>query len=338
MSTALAIKQLVDRQDLSSLVMASAVREIMSGGSSPAQIAAFLTALRMKGESVVEIAAAAQVMRELADPVRVRGEVLDIVGTGGDGVNSFNVSTAASLVCAAAGVAVAKHGNRSVSSQSGSADVLEAAGAYLELSCEQVASCLERCSFGFMFAPRHHSAMRHAAPIRRELGIRTVFNLLGPLTNPAGATRNVIGVYDRRWLRPLAEVLLALGSTRALVVHSLDGMDELSIAAPTLACELRDGKIREFTVEPQSLGMTAAPLAALKVGNAGESLAVLRSVLSGTPGAAMEMVALNAGAGLYIAGRVEHLAGGIALAREILQAGQGLHCLEKYVALTQEFR
>lgn len=318
--------------------MSGAVREIMSGGSSPAQIAAFLTALRMKGESVVEIAAAAQVMRELADPVRVNGEVLDIVGTGGDGVNSFNVSTAASLVCAAAGVPVAKHGNRSVSSQSGSADVLEAAGAYLELNSDQVAICLERCSFGFMFAPRHHSAMRHAAPIRRELGIRTVFNLLGPLTNPAGATRNVIGVYDRRWLRPLAEVLQALGSTRALVVHSLDGMDELSIAAPTLACELRDGKIREFTVEPQSLGMAASPLAALKVGNAGESLAVLRSVLSGLPGAALEMVALNAGAGLYIAGRVEHLAGGIALARQILHAGQGLQCLEKYVALTQEFR
>ncbi len=338
----LALKKLVDRQDLSEMDMRAAVGEIMRGDSTPARTAAFLVALRMKGETATEIAAAASVMRELAEavPMPIESEVLDIVGTGGDGVSSFNVSTAASFVCAAAGVKVAKHGNRSVSSNSGSADVLEAAGAKLDLSPSQIARCIDEVNFGFMFAPQHHAAMKHASPIRRELGIRTVFNLLGPLTNPAAARYNVVGVYDRRWLRPMADVLRMLGSKRALVVHSADGMDELSISAPSFACELNEGTLREFTIEPQALGMHAYPMALLKVANAGESLSLVRHVLAGhnagQAAAATEIVTLNAAAGLYIAGACGNLGSGVAKAREILASGAALSCLERYVALTKQ--
>ena len=337
----LALKKLVDRQDLTEVEMRAAVGEIMHGDSTPARTAAFLVALRMKGETATEIAAAASVMRELAEsvPMPFESEVLDIVGTGGDGVSSFNVSTAASFVCAAAGVKVAKHGNRSVSSNSGSADVLEAAGAKLDLSPDQIARCIAEVNFGFMFAPQHHAAMKHASPIRRELGIRTVFNLLGPLTNPAAARYNVVGVYDRRWLRPMAEVLKMLGSKRALVVHSADGMDELSISAPSFACELNEGSLREFTIEPQALGMHAYPMALLKVANSGESLSLVRHVLAGhsvgQAAAATEIVTLNAAAGLYIAGACANLGAGVAKAREILASGAALTCLERYVALTR---
>ncbi len=348
----LALKKLVDRNDLGEADMRAAVGEIMRGESTPARTAAFLVALRMKGETAIEIAAAASVMRELAEavPMPMGDEVspegdteiqlLDIVGTGGDGVSSFNVSTAASFVCAAAGVKVAKHGNRSVSSNSGSADVLEAAGAKLDLSPEQISRCISEVNFGFMFAPQHHAAMKHASPIRRELGIRTVFNLLGPLTNPAAARFNVVGVYDRRWLRPMAEVLKMLGSKRALVVHSADGMDELSISAPSFACELNENTLREFTIEPQALGMHAYPMALLKVANAGESLNLVRHVLSGhsagQAAAATEIVTLNAAAGLYIAGACANLGTGVAKAREILASGAALTCLERYVALTRQ--
>jgi anthranilate phosphoribosyltransferase len=338
----LAIKKLVDRKDLNEHEMKAAVFEMMRGESSPTRVAAFLIALRMKGETATEIAAAANVMRELADSVHAPNDddVLDIVGTGGDGISSFNVSTAASFVCAAAGVRVAKHGNRSVSSNSGSADVLEAAGAKLDLNPEQVEKVMAQSNFGFMFAPSHHAAMKHASPVRRELGVRTVFNLLGPLTNPAAAKLNVVGVYDRRWLRPMAEVLRMLGSKRALVVHSADGMDELSISAPSFACELHQGELREFTIEPQALGIHAYPMALLKVANAGESLALVRLVLSGEASnqshAPAEIVTLNAGAGLYIAGHCPNLGAGVAKAREILASGAALRCLERYVALTQQ--
>jgi anthranilate phosphoribosyltransferase len=337
----LALKKLVDRKDLNEQDMRAAVGEIMRGESTPARTAAFLVALRMKGETATEIAAAASVMRELAESVHAphEGEVLDIVGTGGDGVSSFNVSTAASFVCAAAGVRVAKHGNRSVSSNSGSADLLEAAGAKLDLTPEQVEKVMSESNFGFMFAPSHHAAMKHASPIRRELGIRTVFNLLGPLTNPAAARYNVVGVYDRRWLRPMAEVLKMLGSKRALVVHSADGMDELSISAPSFACELNEASLREFTIEPQALGIQAYPMALLKVANAGESLALVRLVLAGQragqASAATEIVTLNAAAGLYIAGACGNLGAGVAKAREILASGAALECLERYAELTQ---
>jgi anthranilate phosphoribosyltransferase len=338
-----AIKRLVDRFDLSDNEMRAAVGEIMSGQSSDAKTAAFLVALRMKGETATEIAAAASVMRELASVVTlpVSSDVLDIVGTGGDGVSSFNVSTAASFVCAAAGAKVAKHGNRSVSSNSGSADVLEAAGARLDLSPAAIVRCIEETNFGFMFAPVHHAAMKHASPIRRELGVRTVFNLLGPLTNPAAARFNVVGVYDRRWLRPMAEVLMRLGSKRALVVHSADGMDELSISAPSFACEVHDQQLREFTIEPQALGIQAYPQAQLKVANAGESLALVREVLAGEtidnhPNiAAREIVVLNAAAGLYVSGIAANLGEGIAKARAQLANGSALRCLERYVAATQ---
>jgi anthranilate phosphoribosyltransferase len=341
MQVPLALKKLVDRCDLTDADMRGAIGEIMRGESTPARTAAFLVALRMKGETATEIAAAASVMRELAELVQAPagGEMLDIVGTGGDGVSSFNVSTAASFVCAAAGVRVAKHGNRSVSSNSGSADVLEAAGARLDLSHAQVERVMAGSNFGFMFAPQHHAAMKHATPIRRELGVRTVFNLLGPLTNPAAARFNVVGVYDRRWLRPMAEVLKMLGSKRALVVHSADGMDELSISAPSFTCELNEGALREFTIEPQALGIHAYPMALLKVANAGESLALVRLVLSGQgsgqAAAATEIVTLNAAAGLYIAGACTNLGAGVAKAREILSSGAALGCLERYVELTQ---
>lgn len=341
MNVPFALKRLVDRADLSEQEMRNAVNEIMRGESTPARTAGFLVALRMKGETATEIAAAASVMRELAETVHAphEGDVLDIVGTGGDGVSSFNVSTAASFVCAAAGVRVAKHGNRSVSSNSGSADVLEAAGARLDLTPEQVEKVMTESNFGFMFAPSHHAAMKHASPIRRELGVRTVFNLLGPLTNPAAARYNVVGVYDRRWLRPMAEVLKMLGSKRALVVHSADGMDELSISAPSFACELNEGVLREFTIEPQALGINAYPMALLKVANAGESLALVRLVLAGQnagqASAASEIVTLNAAAGLYIAGACGNLGAGVARAREILASGAALACLERYAELTQ---
>jgi len=333
-----AVKRLIERQDLTDADMRAAVGEIMAGESSPARTAAFLVALRMKGETAIEIGAAAGVMRSLATSVNAHpgAEVLDIVGTGGDGVSSFNVSTAASFVCAAAGVKVAKHGNRSVSSNSGSADVLEAAGARLDLSPEAIARCIEEVNFGFMFAPSHHAAMKHALPIRRELGIRTIFNLLGPLTNPAAARLNVIGVYDRRWLRPMAEVLRAQGSERALVVHSADGMDELSISAPSFACELSDGELREFVIEPQSLGIQAAPMTALKVANAGESLALVKAVLSGQISAASEIVTLNAAAGLYVAGRCASLGVAVSQVRTLLATGAAYQVLERYVALTQK--
>ena len=336
-----ALNSLVDRIDLPAPQMEAAMRQVMQGEASQVQLAAFLAALRTKGETVTEIAAAARVMRELAAPVPWSGEgLLDIVGTGGDGASLFNVSTAASFVAAAGGARVAKHGNRSVSSKSGSADLLEAAGARLDISAAAVGSCLERTGFGFLFAPRHHEAMRHAAPVRKDLGLRTLFNLLGPLTNPAHATHQLLGVYERRWVEPLAQVLGELGARHVLVVNAQDGLDEISLAAPTHFAELKDGSVRSYSLTPEDLGVRRQPLDTLKVESPAESLALIRRVLAGEPGPAADLVALNAGAALYVADRFHDLAEAVGSARELIASGLPQRHFEDYIAHTQraEFR
>jgi len=327
-----ALQHAVEREDLPSELMEAAIGEIMGGAASAALVGGFLAALRCKGESVAEIAAAARVLRRLVHPVRVaRAPLLDLVGTGGDGASIFNVSTASAFVCACAGAHVAKHGNRAVSSASGSADVLEEAGMNLDASTERVEQLIASLGVGFLFAPKHHGAMRHAAPIRRELGIRSVFNLLGPLTNPAFAPHQVLGVYAARWLRPLAEVMRELGSKHVLVVHADDGLDELSLAAPTQVAELRDGEVIQYRVAPEQFGLARQSLAPLKVENAVQSLALIRSALGGAPGPAADILALNAGAGLYAADLEPSLASGITRAQKILASGDALRKLQTVV-------
>ena len=332
-----AIAAVTEGRDLNAAEMTAVMRRIMGGEATPAQIGGFLVGLRMKGETVEEIAAAAGVMRELATPVRVSPErLVDTCGTGGDASGTFNISTASAFVAAAAGARVAKHGNRSVSSKSGSADVLEAAGVRLDLTPEQVARCIEAVGVGFMFAPRHHGAMKHAIGPRREMGVRTVFNLLGPLTNPAGAPHQVLGVFAPRWLRPVAEVLDRLGSRHVLVVHGAGGLDEISIAGPTRVAELRDGRIEEYEVAPGDFGLPESPLEAIRVAGVEESLATLRAVLGGAGGPARDAVALNAGAALYAAGVAEDLAAGVARVVEVLDRGAAAQRLEALAALSRE--
>jgi len=295
-----------------------------------------LMGLRVKGETVDEIVAAATVMREFASGVTdLAGPLTDIVGTGGDGASLFNISTASAFVAAAGGARIAKHGNRSVSSSSGAADVLEAAGVRLDLGAERIRAAVDTLGVGFLFAPMHHGAMRHAVEPRRDLGVRTLFNLLGPLTNPAGATRQVLGVYERRWLVLLAEALREMGSEHVLVVHSGDGLDEFSIAVPTHVAELRDGQVSEWVFDPADVGVSGT-LDELKVADARESLARVRSALAGEAGAARDIVALNAGAALYVAGRAGSLHQGIAEARGILDTGAALALLERYAAWTSK--
>ncbi|MDT8410255.1 MAG: anthranilate phosphoribosyltransferase [Wenzhouxiangellaceae bacterium] len=329
-----AIKQLTERCDLPADLMREAMHQIMAGQATPAQIAGLLVGLSVKGETVEEIVAAATVMRELADGLTgLAGPLTDIVGTGGDGASLFNVSTASAFVAAAGGARIAKHGNRSVSSRSGAADVLEAAGVKLELTAVQLGRAVEQLGIGFLFAPMHHAAMRHAVAPRRELGVRTLFNLLGPMTNPAGATRQVLGVFDRRWLRPLAEALRELGSEHVLVVHSADGLDEFSIAAPSYVAELKDGQVEQWVFDPQLA--EGASLESLKVNDAAESLGLIRRALGGEPGPAAEIIALNAGAALYVSGQAESMSDGIGIAGELLAQGQALKLLEDYAAWSQ---
>ncbi|MFQ5487081.1 MAG: anthranilate phosphoribosyltransferase, partial [Gammaproteobacteria bacterium] len=309
---------------------------IMGGAATPAQIGGFLIGLRMKGETVEEIAAAARVMRELATPVVVdKRHLVDTCGTGGDAAGTFNISTASAFVVAAAGARVAKHGNRSVSSKSGSADVLEVAGVRLDLTAQQVARCVEEIGVGFMFAPLHHGAMKHAIGPRREMGVRTLFNLLGPLTNPAGAPNQVLGVFGEQWLQPLAQVLEKLGSRHVLVVHAEDGMDEISIASPTHVAELRGGVIGSYTVTPEQFGMSRAPLERLAVNSAQESLAVIQSVFAGEVGPASDIVVLNAAAAIYAAGLAQSLEAGVEQARELIASGAAAHKLRELVEWTQ---
>ncbi|PMR71540.1 anthranilate phosphoribosyltransferase [Halomonas heilongjiangensis] len=311
-----AIAAVMRRESLSFDDTHAVMRQIMTGEASDAQIAAFLMGMAMKGESVEEISAAAQVMRELMNPVRVTAEnVVDIVGTGGDGANLFNVSTASSFVAAAGGAHVAKHGNRGVSSSSGSADLFAVAGIHLDLDAEQVGRCIEQVGVGFMFAPNHHPAMRFAVAPRREMGVRTLFNILGPLTNPAGAPNQVLGVYAAELVPLMAEVLKTLGSRHVMVVHAEDGLDEISLAAPTRVAELKDGAIREYTIAPEDVGIARQPLDALKVLSAEDSLRLVREALVGD-GAAADIVALNAGAALYCAGVADNFKEGVAMAQD----------------------
>ncbi len=330
-----AIRAVIERRDLGSEEMQSVMRLIMTGQATPAQVGGFLIGLRMKGETVDEIAAAASVMRELATPVEVAGpHLVDTCGTGGDGASTFNISTASALVTAAAGGRVAKHGNRSVSSKSGSADVLEAAGVRLDLTPAQVAACIEQVGVGFLFAPQHHGAMKHAIGPRREMGIRTLFNLLGPLTNPAGAPNQVLGVFSRQWLEPLAQVLKQLGSEHVLVVHADDGLDEISIGAPTRVAELKHGGISFYTLAPEDFGMPRAALSTLAVEDAGQSLAVIRRVLDDEAGPARDIVILNAGAAIYAAGVSASLVDGIERAREALRIGKARITLEELIRVS----
>ena len=334
-----ALAHAVSGQHLTSEQMESVMQQIMTGQATDAQIGAFLTAMRIKGETVDEIAAAASVMRALAIPISVDNpQAVDIVGTGGDGSNLFNVSSAASFVVAAAGGTVAKHGNRSVSSKSGAADLLEAAGIHLALNPAQVTRCIDEVGVGFMFAPQHHSAMKHAIGPRREMGMRTLFNVLGPLTNPAGAKHYLMGVFDAELCRPMAETLNTLGAKHALIVHSEDGLDEISLAAPTKVAELRDGKINDYFLTPEDAGVDSQTLEGLQVGDARESLAMIRAAFSGENAKAADMIALNAGAALYAADQAVTVRSGVALAREAISSGAALQKMEELANFSQALK
>ncbi len=331
-----AIAKVIDGGSLNTSDMVDVMRQIMTGECTDAQIAGFLVALRIKGETVEEITGAAKVMRELALPVSVRGEhLVDIVGTGGDGTSIFNVSTASTFVAAAAGCKVAKHGNRSVSSNSGAADLLETAGVRLDINPEQVARCIEHVGVGFMFALNHHSAMRFAIGPRKELATRTLFNLLGPITNPAGVKNQLLGVYSKEWVRPIAEVLRDLGSEHILVVHSADGLDEISIARETYVAELNAGEITEYVITPEQFGIERGGLDDLKVTDSKESLALIKTLLSGAESSAADIVALNAGAAIYAANVASSLKEGVSIAQDILGSGAGLEKLNELVQVTQ---
>lgn len=335
MDMQMAIRAVTEGRNLSRDEMTAVMRLIMTGQATPAQIGGFLVGLRMKGETVDEIAAAAGVMRELAERVEVGGEhVIDTCGTGGDGAKTFNISTASAFVAAAAGARVAKHGNRSVSGSSGSADVLEAAGVRLDLTAAQVAQCVQQVGVGFMFAPMHHGAMKHAIGPRREMGVRTLFNLLGPLTNPAAAPNQVMGVFAAQWLEPLAKVLRQLGSRHVMVVHSDDGMDEISIAAPTKVAELKNGVVSCYAITPEQFGIPLGDVTSLAVDNPQQSLVMVEAVLDNQPGPARDIVVLNAGAAIYVAGLAPDLAGGIELAQQVIASGAARAKLNALVAFT----
>lgn len=325
-----AIAEVIEGRSLDEEEMAAVMRQIMQGEATPAQIGGLLMALRAKGESVAEIAGAARVMREFATRVEVAPEALvDTAGTGGDGKGLFNVSTGASFVIAAAGGRVAKHGNRSLSSRSGSADVLENLGVRIDMSPEESARCIDEIGIGFLFAPAHHAATRHAAGPRKELGTRTLFNLLGPLTNPAGAPNQIMGVFAPEWVETIAHVFQALGSRHVLVFHSEDGLDELSIAAPTRVAELRDGRVETYHVRPEDYGIAAGSLDDLVVQDNQESADLIRQALAGRTGPATEMIALNAGAAIYVCGRAESLADGVRRARQVMEDGSARARLEQ---------
>lgn len=327
------LQKLLNKQNLSADEMSQAMRLMMRGEMSDAQIAGFLIALRCKGESIEEIAAAVGVLRELVNQVPVKGEhVIDTCGTGGDGANTFNISTTAAFVVAAAGGKVAKHGNRSVSSSCGSADVLEAAGINLELSAQQVAECVDQIGVGFLFAAKHHSAVRHTIAARKEMGVRTLFNLIGPLSNPANAPHQLIGVFDKQWLVPVAEVLKRLGSRHVLVVHAQDGLDEISIAAPTDVAELQRGQVKTYSITPEQFGLQRASLSSLAITNAQSSLEIIRQVLHNQPGPARDIVVLNAGAAIYAADLVGTLEQGMQRAQQVLADGSALAKFEALIA------
>jgi len=329
-----AIDRLAGGRDLAADEAARVLREIMDGGASEAETAAFLIALRTKGETVHEIAGLAATMRALALPVDAGDDLLDTAGTGG-GRPTFNVSTTAALIAAGAGCRVAKHGNRSATSQCGSADVLEALGARIDLEPDGVAHCIDSVGFGFMFAPKHHAATRHVVPVRRALGVRTIFNFLGPLTNPAGAANQVIGLSDGGKLETIAAALAELGSARALVVSSADGLDEFSVSGTTRVVELKDGRLSSYDVSPEQAGIEPQRDGAVGAGTPAENASVLRGVLEGSSGAARELAVLNAAAAIYVAGRADSIAAGVERARESIDSGAALRVLDGYVEHTR---
>jgi len=332
-----ALAKLVEQKDLEQAEMNDVMRQIMTGEAAPAQIGGFLVALRMKGESIGEITGAAEVMRELATPVEVECEhLVDTCGTGGDGANLFNVSTASAFVVAAAGGHVAKHGNRSVSSSTGSADVLEKAGVNLSVSPQKVGRAIEEIGVGFMFAPAHHGAMKHTIGPRRELGIRTIFNMLGPMTNPARVKRQVLGVYDHTLCRPIAEVLRRLGSEHVMVVSADDGLDEISISAPTKVAELKAGEVREYAIDPSQYGIDHNDLCELSVTSAAESLALIKSAFSNSKEAekAGDIIKINAGAAIYVAGIASSLKEGVGIAEDVIESGIAQEKVRELVEFT----
>ena len=334
-----ALKLILERKDLSHDDMVTVMKIIMTGEATPSQIGGFLVGLRMKGETIDEIAAAAQVMRELATGVKVNGDhVVDIVGTGGDSLSTFNISTASSFVVAAAGGKVAKHGNRSVTSSSGSADLLEAAGVNLNITADQVSQCIDEIGVGFMFAPLHHSAMKHAIGPRKEMAVRTIFNVLGPLTNPAGAPNQLLGVFSDDLVEPLANVLKKLGSNHVMVVHSDDGMDEISIGASTKVAELKDGEIKTYTISPDDFDMRTDDIKHLVVDGAEQSLGMIKLIFEGHTGPARDIVLLNAGAAIYVAGLADSHKAGIEKAKQVIDSGEALKKLNDLVALTRSFK
>jgi len=337
-----AFEHVLNGRDLSHADMLSLMQQVMSGELTPAQIAGFIIALKVKGESIDEITAAATVMRQLSTKVEIvdNTHLIDTCGTGGDGIQTFNVSTCAAFVAAAAGAKVAKHGGRSVSSTCGSADVLEALGVNVNLTPEQVANCVDEIGIGFMFAPNHHSAMKHAAPVRRELGVRTIFNLLGPLTNPANAKRQVMGVFSKDLTLKLAKVLQNLGAEHVLVVHGADGLDEISFTGDTFIAELKDGKVTEYTVNPTQFGLKIHALKSIRVENAAQSKAMILDVLdgkagAGTQSAAREIVLLNAGAAIYVAGLQPSIHAGIEHAAQVIDNGLAKQKLDELVRLSR---
>ncbi|RPH84897.1 MAG: anthranilate phosphoribosyltransferase [Candidatus Rokuibacteriota bacterium] len=342
------VRRLVDRRDLSRIEAAAAMDAIMSGAATNAQIAAFLTALRMKGETVEELIGFAQVMRQKVVRIRTRGDevaaltgtdremLIDTCGTGGDATGTFNVSTATAFVVAGAGLRVAKHGNRSVSSLCGSADVVEALGINLELPPPRVSRCLDEVGLGFLYAPLLHTAMKHVMPARREMGIRTVFNMLGPLTNPAGANAQIIGVYAAALTEPLARVLAELGTVRAFVVHGADNLDEISNTGESQLSEVRDGTVRTFTVRPEDFGMPRAAIADLRGGDREQNAQIIRALLEGEPGPRRDIVLMNAAAALVAGGRARDLKDGVGLAAQSIDSGAARDKLQALVALSQQ--
>jgi anthranilate phosphoribosyltransferase len=332
-----ALTRVIEHREIFREEMLALMRGIMSGDVSPPLIAAIITGLRVKKETIGEISAAAEVMREFATRVPVPDEprLIDTCGTGGDGAHSFNISTAAMFVAAAAGARIAKHGGRSVSSTCGSADVLEALGANINLEPDRVARSIAEVGVGFMFAPNHHKAMKYAAPVRKELGVKTIFNILGPLTNPAGARQQVMGVFHPDLVGIQARVLQRLGSRRVIIVHGLEGLDEISVSGPTAVGELKGGEIREYTIAPQDFGLPAHDLSAIRAGSVQESKAMLLAALENRDGAARDVVALNAGASVYVAGLSETLADGVELAQSVIASGAARRKLDQFVAFTR---
>lgn len=332
-----AIASVIEGKDLSRDEMSEVMRLIMTGSATPAQIGGFLVGLRVKGETIVEIVGAASVMRDLSTPVEVDAvNLVDTCGTGGSGSNKFNVSTASAFVAAAAGARVAKHGNRAASSKSGSADLLEEAGANIMLGPENVAQCINTIGVGFLFALNHHGAMKHAIGPRKEMTVRTIFNLLGPLTNPARAERQLVGVYDAAWVVPIANVLKELGSKHVMVVHSADGLDELSISANTRVAELNNGVISEYELAPEDFGFSRFDLDELKVSSSEESLVLVKASLDGSHKGATGIVALNAGAAIYVSGVADSLDSGVEMASEAIGSGQAAEKMNEFVDFTTQ--